>query len=565
MSAQGDDKQRTVFILYIPGGAMLGLIPALTLSRLESLTETSTQELFQVVEGVSTGSILTAGFGMPGMTAKKGAELYVQIGPKFFTDMPGRWAKMHTRNGINIAKTFYQLDPRQNDYLAIRNIEQLCKKMRERTTANCHALIRELEAEATERWLTRRNERTVLELAQVICEQDPKLQKYTDSVTELVATRTFTGRLGTVFKKAAVGVMDGVKNRWAKKEECLFDSETPEKTYKEMFGDRMISQSVCSTYISAYNIVNNSVITFSSLKDDLFSKDPNAPATVQNDIKLWDAVMASTANPLAYKPHITETNMLCSDKAIIHRPRSIKDVINKVDDDTKVVLVIAGTGKYLGQDLLENLDHAYEEDETLTEDQRYRRKLEILRDYYVEFGVAGNLLLGRELEELQGYTISDALEDFGEKIGKENIFDITPRLSPHTPQEKDSFPSRDTLDASRENITKIIKRGRQLSEEQDGKIRQLAQMMVDNLYHLGQMEQDKYARVCERIGLKAPDVKADVAKDTAGIENRIASNDNSTGLRRVWRGLVRKVSNGKWLEDSPPPPPRGPRGPGEGP
>lgn len=557
----GEKKQPTVFILYIPGGAMLGIIPALMLSRLEALTETPTPQLFQVIEGVSTGSILAAGFNIPGMNARKGAELFVQLGPNFFPDIPGRWAKMHTRNGVNIAKFFYDLDPMRSDYLAIRNIEELCDSMKDRSDPDLHDLIDELEEEATARWLPASKQKHILGLCEQIATRQEELKKYTDAVAELLSTRSFKSRLSIIFKSAAGSVMDSVKNRWAKKEECLFDSKVPEETYKKLFGDSMIGNTTYSTFISAYDIVNNRIVTFSSLKKDLFSRDPNAPATVHNNIKLWDAVMASTANPLAFPPHITENNLLCSDKAPIHKPRSVKDVLAAVKPGTKVVLVVAGTGKYIGKDLLEFLQRKHINEDGLSEEQRYRRKLEVLRDYYVEFGVAGNLLLGRELAELEGYTTSDAFDDFREKLGDENIIQLAPRLSPHTPQEKADFPSKDVLDASRDNIKKIIRRGRQLAQEEDAQLRRLAQMLVDNMRLLGQMDDVKYARVCKKIGIKAPDTEADVHKDTAGIEERIASNDNSSGLRWVWRAISRAVIKTVW-DEGPPRTPRPPSPPG---
>jgi len=555
-------KQPTVFILYVPGGAMLGIIPALTLSRLEALTETSTPNMFQVIEGVSTGAILAAGFNIPGMNARKGAELFVQLGPQFFPEMPGRWAKMYARNGINIAKFFYNLDPKRSDNLAIQNIRQLCDAMKEQSDPVIHPVVNELEEEATQRWLAAKDQKYILGLCQQIIAYDQNLKKYADGVAELLATRTFKSRLSIIFKSAAVNVMDSLKNTWAKKEECLYDPLVPQQTYQKMFGDRMIGNTTMSTYISAYDIVNNRVVTFSSLKKDIFSKDPNAPATVRNNIKLWDAVMASTANPLAFPPHITETNLLCSDKAPIHKPRSVKDVLAAVEPGTRVVLVVAGTGKYLAKDLLQFLEKN-PEDPNMSEHERYRRKLEILREYYTEFGVAGNLALGRELAELEGYTTSDAFDDFKEKLGEENIIMLAPRLSPHSPQEKRDFPSRDVLDASRDNIKKIIKRGRSLAHEEDDQLRKLAQMIADNLHLLGQMDDVKYARVCKKIGLETPNTEAEIRRDTAGIEERIASNDNSSGLRRIWRAVSRAVVRVLWEDDATPPPPKppGPRGP----
>ncbi|GEM_PF-1210893 len=558
-----DKKQPTVFILYIPGGAMLGIIPALMLSRLESLTETPTPQLFQVIEGVSTGAILAAGFNVPGMNARKGAELFMQLGPAFFPDIPGRWAKMHARNGINIAKFFFDMDPKRSDFLAIRNIEELCDKMKTMCNSDVHPLIDNLEREATVRWLPYSKQKYILGMCQEIAAREPALDRHVDAIAELLTMRTFKGRLSIVFKRAASSAMDSVKNAWAKKEECLFDASVPRQAYQNLFGDRMISNTLCSTYISAYDIVNNRIVTFSSLKKDIFSRDPDAPATVNNNIKIWDAVMASTANPLAFPPHITETNLLCSDKAPIHKPRSVKDVIAAAPPGTKVVLVVAGTGTYLGKDLVEFIEKTSASDAGLTEEERYRKELEMVRDYYVEFGVAGNLVLGRELSELEGYSTSDAFDDFKEKLGEENIISLAPRLSPHSPQEKADFPSKDILDASRDNIKKIIRRGRQLAQEEDEQIRKLAQMMADNMHLLGQIDDVKYARICRKIGLQPVSPEADIRKDTAGIEERIASNDNSSGLRWVWRKLSRAVADTLWYDNEPPPPPgpSGPKGP----
>ncbi|MCB9991507.1 MAG: hypothetical protein H6867_09025 [Rhodospirillales bacterium] len=557
MSTQGDpqaDQQGTIFILYIPGGAMLGINPALAMAHLEDLTETPVQELFQVVEGVSTGSILASAFNMPGITASKVVETFVERGPEFFPYIPGRWAKMHARNGINTAKYFYDLDPRQSDCFDIRNIEALCDRMKDKNQTADPELIDQLKDQATQRWLTVKRQEKILSIGEEICKQDPSLEKYRDAITELVSTRTFTSRLSIIFNTPVVAIMDGIKNKWAKMEECLYPSDVPEAVFKELYGERKISDSICSTFISFYDIINNRIVTSSCLKNDLFDKTPGAPATVQNDLKFWDATMASSANELAFKAHITETNILCSDKAPLHRIQSVSDVHAAAPKGTKIILVIAGTGQHIGKDLQEFLDNKTIDDEGLSEHERIRKKLEFIRDQRAEFGMAGNLIMGRELSELEGYAHSDALSACKNLIGNDNVFDFTPRLSPHTKQERDEFPSRDVLDASEDNIKKIIKRGRQNCKRHDDQIRELAQMMVDNLHMLGKMDNDKYARVCQKIGLKTFTREEAIEP---GVENRIASNDNSTGARRVWRQFVKAV-NGRW---GSPPAPRGPKGP----
>ena len=122
MSGTESDKQKTVFILYIPGGGVLGLLPAMLLAKLESLTETPTEELFQVLEGVSTGSIIVGAMAKEGVDAKMGTELFVQESPRFFPDIPGRLGKMSFRNGINLGKYLFRLDPSKMDSLKIKEI-----------------------------------------------------------------------------------------------------------------------------------------------------------------------------------------------------------------------------------------------------------------------------------------------------------------------------------------------------------------------------------------------------------------------------------------------------------
>lgn len=552
MSGTESDKQKTVFILYIPGGGVLGLLPAMLLAKLESLTETPTEELFQVLEGVSTGSIIVGAMAKEGVDAKMGTELFVQQSPRFFPDIPGRLGKMSFRNGINLGKYLFRLDPSKMDSLKIKEIHKLCDKMEARADKESLPAIRELRQLSTERWLTAPNKKRCLAVCEEIQKNEPNLGKHAEAIAEMVGLRSYTSRLGHVFKRNTVCVMNRLKDYFAVRSECLYDPKVPEEYYKSLLGDMQISNCKRSTYISAYDMVRNRVVTFSKLNKDLFSMDADGDAKVDNDIKIWDAIMASTANPFAFPPHITETNILCSDKAVIHKPRSVRDVVANVDDDTRVVLVIAGTGKYLSSDLAQFIDHDLrEENENLTESELYRKILEKKRDEYAELGVFGNLIMGRETSELEAYTTSEAMEDFGELLGKENIIEISARMAPHTPREESEFPSKNILDASRENMKKIIRRGRENLRNEDDRIRDLAQQLVDNLHLLGQMDDEKYERVCKKIGLKLPDIEME--RRAERMEKNVPDNDQSTGLRRAWRRMRRALFESSDITRPPPP------------
>ena len=163
----------------------------------------------------------------------------------------------------------------------------------------------------------------------------------------------------------------------------------------------------------------------------------------------------------------------------------------------------------------------------------------------------GNLIMGRETSELEAYTTSEALEDFGELLGKENIIEISPRMAPHSPEEEARFPSKDILNASRENMKKIIRRGRENLQNEDDRIRDLAQQLVDNLHLIGQMDDAKYERVCKRIGLKLPDIEME--RRAERMERTVPDNDNSTGLRRAWRRMRRVLFESSDITRPPPP------------
>ena len=117
----------------------------------------------------------------------------------------------------------------------------------------------------------------------------------------------------------------------------------------------------------------------------------------------------------------------------------------------------------------------------------------------------------REIAELEHYVMSSMRETIRQRIGRENIIEISPRMSPHTHSELLRFPSTDVLNASKENIEKIVQRAQDLIVEEDEALRQLAQMLVDNLYNLGQMDKDKYYRVSERLAIRT--LPEDVAEE----------------------------------------------------
>lgn len=80
-----------VKILAIDGGGIRGIIPAMVLAHIESITGRPIAELFDLVAGTSTGGILALGLtipktaGAPLYTAQRLAELYEHDGPRIFS------------------------------------------------------------------------------------------------------------------------------------------------------------------------------------------------------------------------------------------------------------------------------------------------------------------------------------------------------------------------------------------------------------------------------------------------------------------------------------------------
>ncbi len=490
--AANNNKKKTIFILYIPGGAMLGIIPGVVLARLEELTETPAIELFQVTDAVSTGSILVAGMNIrdpenpqkPKLNAQDMVELFCTHGPRFFPPTPGRRQKMITANVINTMED--HIDPLKIDTLALDEINALCDELSKKVNTDLKPDLEKIQKLATQRWLTKGTQKKVLKICEKITTAHPELDKCIGPISELVYVRTSTGSLSSIFKKSVLGSMNAVKKYWAK--DYMYDPAIPKKVFQDLFGDARVGDSLRSTYISTFEPNRNAVKTFSYRKNDFFSQEHSETDRIsEGNHKLWDIVLASTANPFAYPPHTTEDGIVCSDKATVHTPlHCVQDIVARKPDDVDVKLVILGTGKYLTKEQNNN------------DDQDNNG----LRDYYVKYGVAGNLLKGKELAELEGYTMSQAHTTLRRLLGRDNIIEISPRLSPRTHDETKEFPAKSPLDASQDNVRKILKRARALLVKDDEAIRNLSQMLVENLYNLDQISEEKYERVTKKIGVK---------------------------------------------------------------
>ncbi len=484
--ASGTDKNRTIFILYIPGGAMLGIIPAMVLARLEELTETPAIELFQVVDGASTGSILAAGMNVrdpldptkPKYTAQEMVERFCSYGPQFFPFIYNRYYKLMTSALLSNLED--QTDPLKAEAWIIEEIKTKQRELAAKAPPHLQPLVEEFGALATTQWLTKKGKQRALEICTQI--DDKAVAELADALGGLVFLRETNGWAAQIFRRSALYGMDLVKKTWAR--DFLYDASIPAAAYQETFGQETMKNCLRSTYISTYDMNHDCMKIFSCRKEDFFSTDPKTPSVVSGDShKLWDAVMASTANPFAFPSHITEEGIACTDKAPFHTPLPcLFDVFANKPKDANIKLVILGTGKF-------------------TALQRGNKASNDLRDEYARYSVAGNILRGREVAQIEAGIMSEMREVIHRTLGEGNIIEFSPFLGPRTREELDETPSKDVLDGTEENVRKIVNRAYQYVQEEDENIRTLARQLLENVHNLGQMDDAKYRRVMRNIGL----------------------------------------------------------------
>lgn len=521
-SEQKDYKGRTVYILYVPGGAMHGIVPSVILSRLEELSGTPTGRLFQVMSGVSTGSIIVAGAAIrsdtdperPRYLASNITELFCYWGGKFFPEIKNRMSKYATASIFNYIQD--ATDPSQIDKLIIQDMRE---KTQELITAHnkqpsiVHQLI-ELRRLSCEKYFSKGRRRRAAKACEKLINNPDINQDMRDRlerINTMILTRQTSGFISTQFNRAVNGAMNATKSLWAK--DYMYDPTILEKMLKHHLGENRMSDSLKSLYISSFDLEKRQMVTFFNRKADLFSNAPDTPSiTSEHNEKLWDAVMASAANPICYPPHTLESGKVCSDKAIIHSPLAcLEDIMKHVPDGVNVKMIYVGTGKF-------KYDH---------EEERY-----------VNYGVLGNLMNGQEMDDLARYTISAAKQIITEKIGAENFVELHPHLLPSRYDELERMPNRNPLDASPENVQRLLMVARDYiqQEDVDKELKKLAFEMSENLHKLGQMSDQKFEDVKRRCGL--------TIKPSAN-DNKPTPEDSDI-TRRIG-GLMQSMNPRRWF------------------
>jgi hypothetical protein len=195
-------------------------------------------------------------------------------------------------------------------------------------------------------------------------------------------------------------------------------------------------------------------------------------------MKAWDANMATTANLLAFPPYITEAGVLMTDKAPIYTPGVTISQIEKCKPPGfDIISITLSTGHSVISDM---------------DDKQ-------LHDFYMQSGELGNELF---LEEAKAATTTAWHKDLAARIGKKNIYYLSPRMTWKNLEEEREFPSSDITDASEENLDKIIRRAEKYLAAKQDEINQLWQTLADNMYLLGHIDKPKFDEITTRLGVK---------------------------------------------------------------
>ncbi len=434
-------------------------------------------------------------------------ELFCKEGPVFFPDIKMRPLKMVVANLISFGTQL--LDPAIRDRLIIAAIRDKCAALRDKASSDTiRRGIDNLEKRATQRWLTP----SLAAKAYQICSRLKKvLPENSADISEieyhLYRRAHKTSRLKTLFSQAAIGLGQSVKKNWAN--DYLFDPVVARDTFVKYYGESRVSEGLRSHYLPACNAEDNSKLTMFALKKNILTTDRAAhenAAVSPHDYKSWDAVMATTANEMAFPPHVTENGIVCVDRAPLHTPlRCANDVVQQLretDRNARVKIVVLGTGTII--------------------DKKRGDKTAIINEIK-NLGVAGNFARNHTLEQLEIYNNSDVRQTIA--MNGVDYVEISPRRYPLPEEEEEMFPATDTLDGSKANIEKIVYLAKLTLVEQDGTIRTLTQELVDNLYRMGGMTEEKYIAVSHKIKTASvPPLETGIGRNLDDIFNQVHGN-----------------------------------------
>lgn len=480
-------KKPCVYALYIPGGGVFGLIPALMLEYLNHLTGIPTYKAFPVQEAVSTGAIIVAGLntpdkdGNPKYTETQVVQKFRENAPRFFPDMPGRTKRLAIFNSLSHIQR--RIDPLTNNRLLITGvlrriieIKKISNAIEKPLSAKDIEILENIRNKIRKRWISKSDIRYISRQTKNISD-NTSCQDIKDRLKEIndfSVNRAPHNGLKSIFHRASFYAVSCARERH--KNNIHYNPEIPKTTFQEYFGENnTIADLLASVYISTYDVRNEEKVTFYSRKRNVLDFSNDAERSQSRLMpKTWDAVMASISSQLAFPAHRMEGGQLTEDWAPIHNPqKSIDHVVDNLPEGYDFKLVIMGTG----------------DNKT---------------PYYDDHGTIGNLLQGRTLRDMLKYTNSDFRKKLLKRFGPDSVIEFNPRMAPRTIEEHNEFPNKDMTDASTEQLNRIHKLtdNFMLKADVNAQFKKLAMDIVENMYLLKQVDFEHVQAARERCGLQ---------------------------------------------------------------
>lgn len=514
-------KKPAVVHAYAEGGGVLGKMFPVIGHDWEEKTGIPFGLAIHVKEAVSTGMPFMTGISMPDPDSPTGMRYSCQDLIRMYDDdcqimfakKPRRLFNLVASNGLNLAKRIIDPTESRKDRAHIERIKQYCDLLLAEVPADKKSTVTSLRERATNIWLTRSDVDTCLKLSKKISESAPgnprkkiepyiatdKARHYAEEIGFLLNRRSTAqkGFLSTLFTRASVYSMDKAKAYLGPRENRFHSPEIKQQLFRSHMGDTPLTGLRGSVYTAAFSPRDMSIFYMYARRDNLLDMSAAAPVAESNPprMKAWDANMATTANLLAFPPHITEDGTLAADKATIHNSGFvISQILKHKPQDMGVISITLSTGHRAVNELNDKQ----------------------LFEFYAENGEIGN---DHFLEESKAYTTTAWHKDLATRIGEENIYYLSPRMSWKDLDEEREFPSTDITDGSAENMQKIQRRAEKYLHDKQDKINRLWQTLADNMYLLGHIDQPQFDQITTRLGVRES-LKA-AALDSAGLQDNI--------------------------------------------
>lgn len=490
-----------IIVAHGHGGGVLGAMYPVMGAAIEERIETPLGFAIHVKDIASTAGPFFTGISIPHpadptkprYSCEQLISIYSEDCQAIMPPKPHRILKMLFSNAITAAGRVFDPAKHKHDQRRIQSIKRLCDELLTYVPDDKKPIVERLKEKASTPWLTKGGKESVLKLCGKISEPTagdtrkkttpymplPEAIERVRNIVTYVSARSTTqrGSLSTIFMQVAIKAMNALQPYLGTVDDRLHNPEVKKQIFQKRMGNLTLEQCFGSMYFSAFNPRAMSFMPMFSRRRNLLDIMPGTAAVSSKpERKAWDANMATTTNLLAYPPHKMEDGTIVIEKGTIHTANYvISEVIAHKPPDTGIISITFSTGHVVT--------------EQMTDDE--------LMQYY-ETGEINE----RFLDEANAQVNTAAFMANANHIDKDNIFILSPRMSPLDEKEMTEFPSRDITDGSPENMAKIEKRARRFVEEDEDKINRICQILADNLYLLGRMSRVKYDRVTTRLGIR---------------------------------------------------------------